>query len=140
MLKKVLSLVVVLLGVVAVNSCTSSPSPSAQHFVDEVNAQKDVYSQPGAICEGAKVDGKKVVITINADFEYGAELPKAEVAKNVKSALLASMFVEEISVEDKLRFKEFVNDGYSIVYHYKDIKGDIAEVEMTNAELKDALQ
>lgn len=131
-----LSFAMTVLSMVTLSAC-SSPESVAQDFVDGINEQKAAFSQSGVIFEGAKIDGKKIVITIKMDLEFGAL--KETMEASMKSQLSASALVSQFGALDKAVFNKIVEGGYSMVYCYKDSTGDSINIEISNAELKAAI-
>lgn len=131
-----LSFTVAVLSMVSLSSC-SSPESVAQDFVEEINKQKAAFSQAGLTLEGAKIEGKKIVITTKMDIVFGEM--KAIMEESMKSKLSASALASQFGTMDKAVFKKLIEGGYSIVYCYKDSTGDLINIEISNAELKAAI-
>lgn len=141
-MKKIINLILsftfAALCMVSVSSCSSSDS-LAQEFVDQINSQKSALSQPGVSIDGAKIEGKQIVITISMEIEFGEMISKEAFVASCKSQLNASSLVSQFGVVDKAVIKSIADGGYSIVYRYLDSKGESAEIEITNSDLKAAL-
>lgn len=131
-----LSLTIAVLGLVSLNSCTQSPDSLAQDIVEEFNKQKAAYSQGGMELEEAKLDGKKIVMTLKMPVEFGAM--KETIETSLKSQLTASALSTQFGSVDVL--KTLIEGGYSFVYCYKDSTGDSIDVEISNADLKSEIK
>ena len=109
-----------------------------QPHVELINEQLPKMSQPGVKFDGAKIEGKNIVIGMAFDQDFtslGIDMNDMA-AQAEKSGINAkTMVAASNGVEGEL-LKAVANEGYSIVYRYKDASGATAEAVVANADLK----
>ena len=130
---------VVVLCTTAIMSCSDSSKVDA--YVQLLDENLPSMSQPGMTFEGAKKEGQKVVIDIKLGMSYAEQGITSEMfAIAASEGATAEEIVSSAESIEKELLKAVVNEGYSIVYNYIDVNGEIAEVVVSNSDLKKALE
>ena len=130
---------VVVLCTTAIMSCSGTSKVDA--YVQLLDENLPSMSQPGVTFEGAKKEDQKVVIDIKLGMSYAEQGVTPEMfAIAASEGATAEEIVSSSEQIEKDLLKAVANEGYSIVYNYIDVEGKIAEVVVSNSDLKKALE
>ena len=139
-IKLFLSFVVVVMTAISYTSCMSGDS-LAEKYVDEMNKTGAAMNVSGVMSfDGAKIEGKDIVIAAKMEIEFGPMCPKDDFLAGVKSATSAETLVAQGGSLGDKTFKKLAESGYSFVFRYIDQKGDTAEVRITSSEILEAIR
>lgn len=131
-----LSVMLMMMSAVTFVSCSDASKVDA--YVELINERLPKELQDDVVFGGAKKEGKNIVIgmAFNQDFtSLGIDKNNME-AEAEKSGINAKTIVTASSGVEGELLKAVVNEGYSIVYRYKDASGATADVVIPNADLK----
>lgn len=131
-----LSLMLIMMSAVTFVSCSDASKVDA--YVDLMNEQLPKMSQAGVSFGGAKIEGKKIVIDMAFEVDYsstGVDI-KDIASEAEKSGVNAKTMVAASGDIERDLLEAVANEGYSIVYRYKDASGATADAEVSNADLK----
>lgn len=131
-----LSVMLIMMSAVTFVSCSDASKVDA--YVKLVNEQLPKMSQPGVSFDGAKIEGKNIVIGMAFEQDFsslGIDI-KDMATQAEKSGINAKAMVAASSDVERELLEAVANEGYSIVYRYKDASGATAEAEIPNADLK----
>ncbi len=134
-----ISVLVVILCTTAFVSCSDSSKVDA--YVQLLDENLPSMSQPGVTFVGAKKEGTQVVIDIKLGISYAEQGVTPQMfAEAASEGATAEEIVSSAEPIEKELLKAVVNEGYSIVYNYIDVEGEVAEVVISNSDLKKALE
>ena len=134
-----ISVLVVILCTTAFVSCSDSSKVDA--YVQLLDENLPGMSQPGMTFEGAKKVGTQVEIDIKLGISYTAQGVTPQMfAEAASEGATAEEIVSSAEPIEKELLTAVVNEGYSIVYNYIDVDGEVARVVISNSDLKNALE
>ena len=134
-----ISVLVVILCTTAFVSCSDSSKVDA--YVQLLDENLPGMSQPGVTFEGAKKVGTQVEIDIKLGISYATQGVTPQMfAEAASEGATAEEIVSSAEPIEKELLTAVVNEGYSIVYNYIDVDGEVAKVVISNSDLKNALE
>ena len=134
-----ISVLVVILCTIAFVSCSDSSKVDA--YVQLLDENLPGMSQPGVTFEGAKKVGTQVEIDIKLGISYAAQGVTPQMfAEAASEGATAEEIVSSAEPIEKELLTAVVDEGYSIVYNYIDVDGEVAKVVISNSDLKNALE